>query len=115
MNYILKTIDKLLLKLGYIKRDLSKSPLTKEEILYLFIESLGSLDETFIDESSEIKMFDIIREVEGIEDYFDKLLKRDIKRYMAAQTKDDQMIIRGAFNRTAFIKAKLRNKELMGK
>lgn len=108
-------MDKILQHFGYIKkesfRDLEKEPYTDQEILDMFIDTLGDLENAYTDENVEKSIFKLMNEVEGVQDYFRSVMRRDIKRYMGAPTTAEQILIRGAFNRTAFMKSRLTKKE----
>lgn len=109
-------MDWILKKLGYIKtsnvegfRDLRKNPFSEEELSFLLVELLGDMD-IKIDEKVEQKMFEEISEVEGFTEYLRITANKDIQRYFGATTPQEQLIIRGSFSRTNYLKTKITSK-----
>lgn len=105
----------LLKRRGYVKReDVRHLDFTDEEVLAIIDKSFGDidLDESTIDKEDEKKLFEELGAIEGLQEYLRKTLALDMKRHFAAQP-IQQMLIRGAFQRTAFLRKKIseRSKE----
>ena len=110
-------IDKILDKLGLVRknkvdgfRDLSSNPFTEDELSYLLVEIMGDVD-VDANEEAEDKIFKEARNVEGLIAYLQTAAMRDMRRYFGAQTPQEQMIIRGSFARTNYLKARISGAE----
>ena len=103
-------INKLLQKLGYIKldkfRDLDTNPFTEEELSYMLVSLLGDEDDE-LGEKEEQKIFSEAKKVEGLVEYLRRTATKDVKRYFGVPTPHEQLIIRGSFARTLYLKSKI--------
>jgi hypothetical protein len=67
------------------------------------------------DKDGEDKLFDELKEVDGLHEYLSSILNQDISRHFAAQDKSQQDLIRGAFVRTLYLKNRLKAKKKLTK
>lgn len=100
-------------KLGYILkskvadfRDLKKQPFTENELSLMLAEILLDADDGFTGEAEE-KIFAQVRNVDGLIPYLRETANRDMRRYFGAATASEQLIIRGSYARTNYLKAKI--------
>lgn len=85
---------------------MDKSTLTVEELSLLLAEKLKDA-EPVVDEAQERALFKELKGFDGIVDYLRTTAARDIRRYFGAATKEEQLLIRGAFARTMYLKTKI--------
>lgn len=78
---------------------------TEDDLAFRLAEKLGVLDA--IDGEYEKKIFADLKETDGLVQYLRECAARDKDRYFGATTKEEQLVIRGAFARTMFLKAKI--------
>lgn len=78
---------------------------TEDELSFMLAEKLGVLDS--VDDEYEKKIFADLKETDGLVQYLRECAARDKDRYFGATTKEEQLVIRGAFARTMFLKAKI--------
>lgn len=100
----------MLEKLGYVKREdivdyLIKNPPSEFELHMLIISTLDP--EPSYDKKEEEELFERLSAVDGLNDYLRSTLVRDRNRYFNASSPLEQMQIKGAFSRTAYLKGKL--------
>jgi hypothetical protein len=102
-------------KLGYVKandvRDLEKNPFTEQELLnmltkYIPLEFSGDKDFS----KTENLLFSKISQVDGIMDYYNETLARDMRRFFAATTEHERWMSRGAYARTVYFKSLTKGK-----
>lgn len=78
---------------------------TEDELAYMLAEKLGVQDE--IDSEYEKKIFLDLKGTDGLVQYLREAAARDKDRYFGAASKEEQLVIRGAFARTMYLKAKI--------
>ena len=78
---------------------------TEDQLAYRLAEKLGVLDE--IDSEYEKKIFRDLKGTDGLVQYLREAAARDKDRYFGAATKEEQLVIRGAFARTMYLKARI--------
>lgn len=78
---------------------------TEEELALALATKLGVQDE--IDTDYEKKIFADLKGTDGLVQYLREAAARDKDRYFGATTKEEQLIIRGAFARTMFLVGKI--------
>ena len=78
---------------------------TEDELARMLAEKLGVQDE--IDPEYEKKILADLKGTDGLVQYLRETAARDKDRYFGAATKEEQLIIRGAFARTMYLKAKI--------
>jgi sulfatase maturation enzyme AslB (radical SAM superfamily) len=99
-------IHKLLNKLGFIKH------LTDDELLNEYVRRMRPdtvTDKEF--KAKEEEIFDNMREIDGISEYYRETVARDLKRHYASSTPMEQFQIRGATARTLYFKGLLSEKK----
>lgn len=106
-------LEKILKKFGYLRedhfssfRDLSKSPFTEDELCFMLAQKMGDV-EPVIEQKDEDSIFKRASEVEGLAMLLKETAYRDIRRYFGATNQNEQMIIRGAFSRTNYLRSKI--------
>lgn len=85
--------------------DTYRDAMTEDELAYMLAEKLGIQDD--IDSDYEKKIFADLKGTEGLVQYLREAAARDKDRYFGAGTKEEQLIIRGAFARTMYLKGKI--------
>lgn len=80
---------------------------TIEEILLELADVLDNPMESEIDDKLEVETFGSIKGNDRLTEYLRITLGCDIKRYYAASTDENRNQIRGAFNRIAYLLAKI--------
>lgn len=109
-------LDHILEKFGYIRKERAwlyvEEPVwdgpvefTEDELALMLAEKLGVQDN--IDEKYEKKIFADLKNTDGLVQYLREAAARDKDRYFGAATPAEQQLIRGAFARTMFLKAKI--------
>ena len=105
--------DKILNKIGLVRksrlkkfRDLSSDPFTEQELGYLLAETLSGI-EFESDSEAEEKLFSEAKKVEGLVEYLKEAAAKDMQRYFGASTPQEQLIIRGSFARTNYLKSRI--------
>ena len=78
---------------------------TEDALALMLAEKLGVQDE--IDLEYEKKILADLKGTDGLIQYLREAAARDKDRYFGAATKEEQLIIRGAFARTMYLKAKI--------
>lgn len=108
-----KMLEKILDKLGWVRkdkvagfRDLSSNPFTEEELSFMLAGLLDDATEDLSDKVQE-KMFTELQAITGLVDYLRRSANKDMVRYFGALTPQEQLIIRGAFARTNYLKSKI--------
>lgn len=102
----MKLIDKILERFGYIQKN-NKTDLDEDDLVYLLASKLNIDLEDEIDDEYEKKIFSDLKNVDGFIKYLREAAARDKNRYFAAGTTQEQLIIRGSFARTMYLKSKL--------
>jgi hypothetical protein len=83
---------------------------TESELSFKLANKLGDLTAVEITTEGVDQLFTQLSGVDGLLDYLADTMRADINRYFSAVTDKDRDIIRGAFSRTAFIRAALLDK-----
>lgn len=78
---------------------------TEDELSFMLAEKLGVQDN--IDPEYEKKILADLKDTDGLVQYLRETAARDKDRYFGAATQPEQLIIRGAFARTMYLKAKI--------
>lgn len=117
-----KIIDRILDKFGYIqkselddKQELIEyhavcdylEGLDEDSLAFMLAEKLNIDVDDEIDEEYEKKIFKDLKGVDGLVQYLRDAAARDKNRYFAAGSAQEQLIIRGSFARTMYLKAKI--------
>ena len=98
-------IESILKFIGFHpSRDLPKY--TEVELLNMLAEFVEGEGYEFTSKQEE-KMFGEVKNVDGFVEYLKDACSKDIKRYFAAATPAEQIMIRGAFSRTNYLRAKI--------
>lgn len=104
-------IEKIFKFFGYIKEDkvfdhIKEHKLTEDQVLSLYVDSvdIGDLN---ISKEFEKKMFEKLSAIEEFPEYLRLTINRDTQRYFSSQTPLEQMMIKGASQRTLFFKSNL--------
>ena len=101
-------------KFGYYKlndiRDVSKKPFTENELGSMLSQLLGDVTEYSIEPAQEKEIFEKLREINGIHDYFRAMIAKDIQRYFMAASDSQRDQVKGAFGRTIYLKNKVSGK-----
>lgn len=84
---------------------LAKEYLTEDDLTKLLIDCVESSRRTKQDDEL---LFDELKKVEGFQDYLSNTLIADKDRYFGAGTPMEQLLVKGAYNRTFYIRSKLR-------
>jgi hypothetical protein len=95
-------IDKLIRKLGYIK----KEDLTEEYLCHELAKIVGDPTQSSVESDQEKKIYADLARIHGILDYLRDVMAKDMQRDFSAPV-DQKQLIRGAFARTAYIKGKI--------
>lgn len=99
-------IERLLNHFGYIhEKAVRHSEFTEDELALMLAQKLGVLDE--IDTEYEKKIFASLKGTDGLVAYLREAAARDKDRYFGAASKEEQLVIRGAFARTMYLKARI--------
>ena len=109
-------IERLLAKFGYILKTKAWQHVeepwftpdyeeTEDDLAYRLAEKLGVQDE--IDTDYEKKIFLDLKGTDGLVQYLREAAARDKDRYFGAASKEEQLVIRGAFARTMYLKSRI--------
>lgn len=99
-------IERILNHFGYIKDEaIRHTPLTEDELAFMLADKLGVQDT--IDSEYEKKIFADLKGTDGLVRFLREVAARDKDRYFGCQTVAEQQIVRGAFSRTMWLKAKV--------
>jgi hypothetical protein len=102
-------IEKILNKFGYIK----KENISEKEIMLLFSEIIGDVNDYKIEKESETNLFEELSVVQDFKEYLQATSAKDIQRYFAAHgDTDTQNLIRGAMSRTSYFLAMLKKDKI---
>lgn len=82
--------------------------LTEDELCSLLIKSVEAKRQS--KEEVEL-MFNDLKKVEGFQDYLTNTLVADKDRYFGAGSPMEQLMVKGAYNRTLYLRSKLREKK----
>lgn len=106
-------LKKILGKIGYIPRievegyrNLKEQPFTEEELSFMLSEMFDGEESSFSNKE-EIRIFNEAKKIEGLVAYLKATAMKDMMRYFGAQTPQEQLIIRGSFARTNYIKSRI--------
>lgn len=108
---MVKTKKEQFNKSDYIHKDkvfeyLKSNPLTEEQLSVLYVNSVDVTDSDIPKELSEL-VFSGLSKVEGLHEYLQLTINKDLQRYFAAQTPIEQFNIKGACSRTIYLKSNL--------
>jgi len=78
---------------------------TEDELSFALASKLGVLDE--LDSEYEKKIFADLKGTDGLVAYLRELAAKDKDRYFGAATPHEQMMIRGSFVRTMYLKGRI--------
>mgnify|MGYP001587398077 CR=1 FL=1 len=82
---------------------------TEDELAKMLADKLGVQDE--IDSDYEKKIFLDLKGTDGLVQYLREAAARDKDRYFGAASKEEQLVIRGAFARTMYLKSRIAGAE----
>ena len=77
------------------------------ELAGMLADKLGNFDITEIAPEGVKEIYQGLAGVDGLLDYLKDTMIQDIKRYFAATTDHDRDLIRGAFSRTSYMRARI--------
>lgn len=97
-------IEKLLNRFGYFKQ----KEHTVDELSSMLSNKLGEFEDD-MNEQAEVQVFSAARGVEGLAEYLRIAAQKDVQRYFAASTKEEQLMIRGSFARTNYLRSRIMN------
>lgn len=87
---------------------------TEVELAAMLANKLGDLDDVEITSDGVKEIFSEMAGIDGLLNYFKDTMAKDIKRYFSVPDgpigDHDRAIIRGAFSRTAFLRAQCLDK-----
>ncbi len=92
-----------------VYEDQSFEGYSEDELAYMLAEKLGVQDE--IDSEYEKKIFLDLKGTDGLVQYLREAAARDKDRYFGAASKEEQLVIRGAFARTMYLKSRIAGAE----
>lgn len=87
------------------EQDFAELNYDEDTLSLMLAEKLGVQDE--IDSDYEKKIFLDLKGTDGLVQYLREAAARDKDRYFGAASKEEQLVIRGAFARTMYLKAKI--------
>ena len=107
--------NKLLNRFGYVKKGGNNTgnkvgDLTEEELTIMLVK-LWDYEDEDVDEKEEEIIFKSLKQVEGFVQFLKSTANRDIKRYFLATTPSEQLMIRGSFSRTNYLRTKIVNSD----
>lgn len=98
-------IDSILKRFGYSKA------LTNAQMIEMIARELGTTDGP-MDREREDSIMKDMNQVDGLADYLREIAALDKDRYFAASTPQEQLIARGAFIRTVWLRSKVTRAEV---
>lgn len=91
-----------------LAKKLAKQYLTEDDLAQLLVEYVESSNQS----KEEIDlMFEDLKKVEGFQEYLSNTLSADKDRYFGAGSPMEQLMVKGAYNRTLYYRSKLREKK----
>lgn len=84
--------------------------LTTEELENKLLERYGDIPEQVIDKDLEDRVIADLRNVDGFHLFLQSLMNKDIIRYFSAQEDIARHLTRGAFQRTLYLKNRMKAK-----
>jgi hypothetical protein len=84
---------------------LKKNPLTEDEVLSLYAQTITDCYDATISPKLHEQIMTALAGVEGYSDFLRATISKDMQRYFNAQTPLDQLLIKGAANRTLYFKS----------
>lgn len=87
---------------------LAKRFLTEDDFGSLLVDSVQRINRS---KEEDITVFKDIKKVDGFHEYLNNTLDSDIKRYFAAGSPMEQLQVKGAYNRTLYLRSKLRESD----
>lgn len=88
---------------------LAKQYLTEEDIVSLFTEKFEHINRS---KQEDELLFEDLRKIEGFSEYLTNTLASDKDRYFSAGSPMEQLMVKGAYNRTLYLRSKLRDRKL---
>jgi len=88
---------------------------TIEELESELLGRYGDILGTIIDKKLEDKIFQELKNIDGLPNYLQAMLNKDIIRYFSAQEDNSRDLIRGAFVRTLYLKKRIKSKDKLDK
>jgi len=79
--------------------------LTQDDFGVLLIDTVERINRS---KEEDLIVLDDVKKVEGFHEYLNNMLDSDIKRYFAAGSPMEQLQVKGAYNRTLYLRSKLR-------
>lgn len=79
--------------------------LTEEDLVQLLVETVESERRNKLEDGL---LFDELKKVEGFQEYLSNTLAADKDRYFGAGSPMEQLLVKGAYNRTLYLRSKLR-------
>lgn len=89
--------------------------LTIEELESELISRYGNLADSILEKDLEEKILDDLRKIDGLPKFLQGFMNMDIIRYFQAQDDNSRNIIRGAYQRTMYLKNKIKAKKKLDK
>lgn len=86
---------------------LKKNPLTEDEVLTLYAQTIIDCNDATIAPKFHEEIMKELGKVEGFADYLRLTISKDMQRYFNAQTPFEQLQIKGAANRTLYLKTSI--------
>lgn len=87
---------------------LAKRFLTEDDFSVLLVDSV---EKTNMSKEEVELLFKDIKNIQGFHEYLNNTLDADIKRYFGAGSPMEQLQVKGAYNRTLYLRSKLREVE----
>lgn len=84
---------------------LKVNPLTEDELLMMYANTINDCNDAVITPKLQEQIMKALSNVEGYADYLRVTISKDMQRYFNAQTPVDQLLIKGAANRTLYFKS----------
>ena len=88
---------------------------TTDELELELLSRYGDILGTIIDPKLEEKIFTEMKAIDGLSNYFQAVMNKDIIRYFSAQEENSRDLARGAFLRTLHFKKKIKAKPKLDK
>lgn len=91
-----------------LAKKLAKQYLSEDELALLLIESIETVRRNTGDDEL---LFEELKKMEGFQEYLTNTMVKDKDRYFMAASPMEQLMIKGALNRTLYLRSKLREKK----
>lgn len=100
-------IEKILNKLGYIK----VSSIDSDKVMELYANTVKNFDIN-IDEDTKKSISEELKSIEGISEFLDAVITRDMKSYFSVHTDKERYEIRGSYNRAMYFKSLIKKNKV---